>query len=109
MVYTRVLHLAHCILTDDSPTDAGELEPGKILEAIPKEWTRDTTELIVTLTDGHSMLEYDFDKFLARSYPIAGDTVAFGLKKLNITKLSIVVGIKIKLQDLSELMPCDVD
>jgi hypothetical protein len=48
-------------------------------------------------------------QFLSMSYPIRGDSVKFGSVFLDLNQLSITVGLKFLIEDLSHLEVNDVD
>jgi len=109
MVYSQVIDWRCCTITDHLSPNTVDLEPAKILERVPKHWTRDTRDMVVSLTDGRNIIELTFEMFLARSYPIIDGRLKIGQTLLLLEGLTISVGVKFVLEDLSQISDIAVD
>jgi hypothetical protein len=103
MVYSRVLDINDSLVCDSLNDGNLSLEPGKFLEMLPKEILDLECPLVVRVSDGVESVEYTLSTFLSRSYRVVGKNVRFGSKKLKIANLSVSVGVKILLEDLTSM------
>jgi hypothetical protein len=109
MVYSRIVDVNATLVCDTLNDGNLSLEPGKLLEVLPREMTHGEWPLYVLVSDGTDSVEYDMSTFLSRSYRVVGKKVRFGSKKLVLSKLSISIGFKILLEDLSPITDTRLD
>jgi hypothetical protein len=102
-VYSRIENVSSCLVYEHGSDGPRLLEPGYVLRALPKTWLDQETTLVVVLTDGKEKLEFELNSFLSKAYNVDGAYVRFGAKRLKLNGLSIHVGVKILLEDLSGL------
>jgi len=97
-------------LVCDSLNDGNvSLEPGKIFELLPSEFANVQWPLCVLVSDGTNSVEYSMSTFLSKSYRVVGKHVKFGSKRLKLSNLSISVGFKFLIEDLSPMTEPELD
>jgi hypothetical protein len=109
MGFSEILPLSECVVLDSRTPTSRSLEPGKVLERIPKEIVFGKKRIFVMLNDRASLVELELSVFLGREYPINGDTLRIGSSNLNIKDLVITVGFKLKVEDLTDITDLTVD
>jgi hypothetical protein len=109
MIYSKIVDVANCMVTTDSVTSSQELEPGYLLSCVPSEWFRYQSQLIVLVRDGSREIEYKMDNFMSKTYRVSHGKVHFGIFKMDLTSISITIGLKIILEHLGPITDKDVD
>lgn len=103
MGYSEILPKSFVTVPEDRLMSSESLEPARIIERIPQEFLSSDKKVYVKLSDGQDTVEFELNVFLSRSYPIRGRLVKFGSKSLILEKLSVFIGFKFIIQDLSSL------
>jgi len=84
-------------------------EPGKLFGQLPDIFTKTQSMITIMISDGHQELEYDFNTFMSKSYPITDRFIRFGSLRMKVSNITMTVGYKCRILDLSELESVDVD
>jgi hypothetical protein len=103
MGYSEILPTSEIVVPEERVNSHESIEPGKILERLPKCFLELDKTIFVRLSDGRSSVEYKMSTFLERSYPLRGKYVKFGSKMLELEKISIFIGLKYIVEDVSLL------
>lgn len=109
MVYSEIRDLHSCAVVGDHGPNSLSLEPGKILEGAPKDLLYGKHRVVVLIADSLVRLEMELSVFLSKAYPIHRGKVHIGSKKLEVTKLTISVGVKYVIEDLSGMIETELD
>jgi len=109
MVYSRILDINSALVVDSLHEGNLFLEPGKLIELLPAELTNISTPLCVLVSDGVESVEYTLTTFISRSYRVIGKKIRFGSKKLMIDRLSVSVGVKFLIEDLTGITEDKLD
>jgi hypothetical protein len=98
-----VVDVTSCLLpvTPDSTTI--RFEPGPIAHALPQSILDLDCTIVVLLKDSKRSVEYEFQKFISKDYRTDGVIVHFGGSRLVLAELSIFIGLKFILEDLSSI------
>jgi hypothetical protein len=76
-----------------------ELDPYALLSGILPHIKDTSIPLVVSLTDGTNLVEYQLSVFLRKNYEVVGHTVKLGFKKLDIRTLKASILYKIEVID----------
>jgi len=109
MVYSAIVPKSECVVSELRLNSSESIEPSKILARVPKSILESEMELVAIVSDGRKRIEYTLPQFLSTSYPIRGEHVKFGSVFLVLSQLSIVIGVKLLVEDLSHLEQDGVD
>jgi len=102
-MYSLVLDISSCLVSDGSPSGTKKFEPGHVLSALPPSLTSSTMGVIIWLTDGEHTVEYQLDNFLSKDYRCNNGYVKFGGKQLVLSRLCIRAGYKIIFENLQSI------
>jgi len=105
----RVIVTSDCILGDPGGPEAQQFEPAAVFNNLPTRFSDLLPDLVIVVTDGDKRVEYGYDKFMSKTYPIRNGKVKFGAKKMSLSALRITVGITFRIEDLTHLQDDDMD
>jgi hypothetical protein len=97
------------VISGSNGPSSVSLEPGKVLEGSPKDLLYGKQRVVVLIADHLVSMEMELSVFLSKSYPIHRGIVLIGSKRLNINKLTISVGVKYVIEDLSGMIDTELD
>jgi len=109
MVYSEIRDLHSCAVFGDNGPSSVSLEPGKVLEGAPKDLLYGKHRVVVLVADRLVSLEMELSVFLSKAYPIHRGKVHIGSKKLEINSLSVSIGVKYVIEDLSGMIETELD
>jgi hypothetical protein len=109
MTYSKILDIKSCLVSGGSSLDLDTLEPGKLLEQIPKEYAFSQDRLVVALSDGNQKIEMQLSIFLSRTYRVSGDFLRIGMTRLRLDNLVVFIGFKVILENLASMTEKELD
>jgi hypothetical protein len=98
-----------CIVYMSSDMDEKYLEPARVLNALPIDPTTQYPAMIVRITDGVKSVEFEASVFLSKTYVIKNDSIKFGSVAIKLKSLSINVGWKILVEDVTCMTESGLD
>jgi hypothetical protein len=94
-MYNSLLTAADCLVPAESDRFDAMFEPERVLRDLPPCMTYYSKDLIVTITDGQSQAEFNFEVFISKSYGVKNNAIRFGSIAIKLNKLHIHVGWKV--------------
>jgi len=101
MVYSKIQSVASCLVTDTSDPPNIVLEPGYIIDNLPKLWLNLPYPVVVLVTDGKQRVEYSLDAFIAKTYKVKDKHVRIGPYQMLLSEMVVYVSVKVLLEDFS--------
>jgi hypothetical protein len=103
------VNINDCLIRDDPVGKVVAFDPGAVLKSLPSNITDQQHRIYVLLIHQHTMIEMKLDVFMSTDHKIRGDKLCIGSQKIPLEQMSLHVGFKIELEDLSDLMDIPVD
>lgn len=101
--HTRVVSVSNDDLQAYCSEGSGLLDPATLIGALPAELSSLSNSLVVKMWDDSSSVMYSYHPFMSKHYRVSDGIIHFGAKRLKIAGMNIVVGIRIELEDMSEM------
>jgi len=108
-MYSKILNLPDCVVPGDSGPSSQSLEPGKVIENVPKDLVYGKERVVVLISDNLVTVELELSVFLYKAYPIHQGKLCIGSRKIQMNNLSIFIGLKYNIEDLSGMIDLSVD
>jgi hypothetical protein len=103
------LDVSSCLIDPGDGTPNWSFEPAHVIRPLPIDWNKSECPIIVTITDGDKSTEYDLNVFMSKTYVTNKKIIKFGAHRFDLDKIIIIIGWKIKISDLSDMIENDMD
>jgi len=101
--HTRVVSISSTDLSAHGPEGSTMMDPAFLIGNLPKELVPLLEGLVIKLWDSETSVLYSYDSFMSKHYRIVDGFIRFGIKRLRLKGMSIIVGVRIECDDLQEL------
>lgn len=99
----RVVDLSSPQFSGYRDSGGGRLDPALLIGTLPGELLSLSDSLFVKIWDDKSSVIYRYNTFISKTYRVEDGFIKFGVKKLQLAGMTLVVGIKIDCEDLDSL------
>jgi len=80
------------------------IDPVNLLGPLPESLHAVEASLFVKIWDEHSSVLYRYSTFFSKTYKLEDGYVKFGIKRLQLDGMGIIVGLKIDIVDLESMI-----
>jgi hypothetical protein len=109
MAVSAVLDISNCIIERDLHGGNWYLEPTRVVDRIPTALLDGDLPLVIIIKNKEKEIEMTMPGFLSKPYPVNKGVVRLANMRFELADLTITVGIRFQLEDLSGLIDTEMD
>lgn len=99
----RTVSISDYIHHGKTPPEQEELDPAVLLSDLPQWLTDHSTELYIRIWDSSDTMEFQLEKFMARTYKCDNGKLKVGSKRFEIIELRAIIGFAVDCYDLDAM------
>lgn len=102
--HIRVVSVSSDDLIEYCADSNNRIDPVHLIGKLPDGLLPLEDSLFVKIWDEHNSVMYRYVTFLSRTYPVEDGKVKFGVKRLKLDGMSMIVGVKVEFHDLDSMI-----